>query len=255
MITARVAASVSVILLTVANAGLGREWKDASGERSRSGEFVAYQDGRVVVRLPDGKEASASLKRFCAADQAYVQDLVKGNAGRGAIPAKLAAQTVQARTSGNDGGSAPVTSLAQTAPPEELTPPAGSSSAPEERTGGTSHDKRVFYTHCGTFHIIRGETGIAPIIGTAHYAFPFWWPPSCCGCCCSPCHGPWYLSFLRETRFAGGWLYARDIGTSEVTRWAFAYFNDDGCGHPIWYKKAGSTTWRFYGYASWVHPK
>jgi hypothetical protein len=186
-----------------------------------------------------------------------VRDLVKGKAKRGAIPAKLAAQTVQARTSDNASSSPPVTSLAQTAPPEDLAAPAASSSAPSERTGGTSHEKYVFYADCARFQIIRHETGIQPItpgshpiIGTAHYAFRYPWPPCCC-CCCCPCYGPWYLSFLKERMLStNNVLYAYDIGTSDVIEWSFDL--NSGSGHRIEYRT--KTGWHFYGYSTLKRP-
>jgi hypothetical protein len=254
----RIVASMCLVFLAFGSSAFAREWKDSTGQISRAGDFVDYRDGRVIVRVTGGREMSTALEHFSPADQTYVRDLLKANGKEARVPAKLATQRVEARTANYETGSPPATTLAQTAPPSTAEARTETLPAGDSRTGGTSHDKRVFYAECGTFHIIRGEAGVAPIVGTAHYAFPYWWPNSCCCYCCCPCTGPWYLSFLRETSFSGGWLYAHDIGTSDVTRWAFAYFNDDGCGHPIWYRKMGAGglgPWRFFGYASWTRPK
>src|SRR4051794_23657949 len=59
--------------IAMANVASAREWTDVSGKVSREGEFIAYRDGKVLVRLPDGREASAAMEGFSAADQAYVR--------------------------------------------------------------------------------------------------------------------------------------------------------------------------------------
>src|SRR3954470_22878764 len=117
MSAVRTAVSMCLVFLALSISAVGREWTDSTGQISRAGEFVAYRDGRVVVRLADGREKSTALEQFSAADQAYVRDLTKEKAERAAVPDKLAARTVQARTANYETGSAPATTLAQTAPP------------------------------------------------------------------------------------------------------------------------------------------
>src|SRR4051812_888991 len=98
MSAVRTAVSMCLVYLALSSSAVGREWTDSTGQISRAGEFVTYRDGRVVVRLADGREASAALDHFSAADQAYVRDLADGKVVRAAVPARLAARTVQART-------------------------------------------------------------------------------------------------------------------------------------------------------------
>src|SRR5690348_12161761 len=66
----------AVMAVVVANAIEAREWKDSAGKETREGEFVAFRDGQVYVRLANGHEAAAALEKFCDADQAYVKNLI-----------------------------------------------------------------------------------------------------------------------------------------------------------------------------------
>ena len=84
--------------MALTSVGTAREWRDSSGQHSRDGEFVAYRDGRVIVRLPDGRQASAPLERLSAEDQAYVRNHGKVQTRAASEPAVVASRPVPVRT-------------------------------------------------------------------------------------------------------------------------------------------------------------
>src|SRR3954453_12885486 len=85
MCRVRIVASLCLVVLAFDSSAGAREWKDSTGQISRAGDFVAYRDGRVIVRVADGREMSTALEQFSAADQAYVRRLAEGKAERAPI--------------------------------------------------------------------------------------------------------------------------------------------------------------------------
>jgi SLA1 homology domain 1, SHD1 len=239
-----------MLIIAFVNAAAAREWKDVSGSVSREAEFVAYHDGKVFVRLPNGREASAAMERFSAADQAYVRSVVDVKPsvtpaiavdGNSPVPVRLANYQV---------GAAPPAAATQAAP---ATLPAGDDARAESEMRAKYGEKYVFRTYCSRFHIILHQDGVWPIIGTAHYALHYWSPP-CCGCCC-PCCGPFYLSFLKVTRITYSWIEAEEVGgLSGIKLWRF-WWVPNCCGeYKITYSRNG-TDWYLYEYACRSQPK
>ncbi len=50
-----------------------REWHSADGGRSLLGDAIAYKDGVLLLRAPDGRDLPLKLEQLSAADQAYAQ--------------------------------------------------------------------------------------------------------------------------------------------------------------------------------------
>src|SRR5262245_17219974 len=122
-----------IICVTLTSAATAREWHDSTGQHSRSGDFVALRDGRVIVRLPDGHQASAPLDKLSAEDQAYVRaaDIVRKPLP---APIALASRSVPARTANLQTEALPGVSGEATAPATTSIAPSAEAER-EDRTG------------------------------------------------------------------------------------------------------------------------
>jgi SLA1 homology domain 1, SHD1 len=237
--------------MALVNGAVAREWKEASGSVSREATFVAYRDGKVFVRLPDGREASAAMERFSAADQAYVRSATEVKPSITPAIAVVGKSPVPIQLANYQAGAAPPAALPQ---PAAGSAPADDDARAESEMRAKYGEKYVFRTFCSRFHIILHQDGVWPIIGTAHYALRYWTPP-CCGCCCCPCCGPFYLSFLKVTHITRSWIEAEEVGgVSGIKLWRF-WWVPNCCGeYKITYSRNG-TDWYLYDYACRSQPK
>jgi hypothetical protein len=240
-----------VLFVALANVTAAREWKDVSGKVSREAEFVAFRDGKVFVRLPDGHEAAAAMDQFSAADQMYVRSVADAKPRTPAGASTVSELPVPVRLANYQSGAAPPANMPQAAPGSA---PADTDARAESEMRAKYGEKYVFRTTCARFHIILWQDGVWPIIGTAHYSLRYWSPP-CCGCCYCPCYGPWYLSFLKKTRVTYSWIEAEEVGgLSGIKLWRF-WWLPNGCGdYKITYSRNG-TDWYLHEYASRSQPK
>lgn len=260
MLAKRRAALVSLIVVAITNAAFAREWKDVSGSKSREGQFVAYHDGQVIVRLADGREASAALERFSEADQDYVRSIASAKSASTVASTALAKSSAPVRMANYQTNVAPPANPPQTLPPggpaampSGAGATAGAGDRTEEEIIAKYGDKFVFRTCCGRFHIILCKDA-DPTIGTAHYAFRYWCPP-CCGCCCYPCCGPWYLSFLRKTAITWSYIEAEEFCSAlKIVKWRFWWVPNCCDQYKITYTRNG-TDWYLFDYACRTEPK
>lgn len=69
---------LSVSMLMVGDARAVRTWSDSSGNNKVEAEYVSSRDGKVVLRLDNGKLANISLDKLSEADQKYIETVEAG---------------------------------------------------------------------------------------------------------------------------------------------------------------------------------
>jgi hypothetical protein len=191
------------------------------------------------VRLANGHEATAALERFCDADQAYVKNLVANKQKAMLVNAEVSELPSPVRLANFQPGTTPATGPAT-----------------EAQVAAKYGNKFVFRTFCSRFHIILGQPGVSPIIGTAHYAFEYWTPCCGCCCCCTPCCGPFYLSFLKLTAINWSYFEAEEVGGTnpDIKFWRFWWVPDCCCKYKVEYSKDGNK-WYLYDYCCRTTPR
>jgi len=77
-------AAMAGVLAVAVSPAKARTWTDSTGKHTVEADLVKVEDGKVILKKPDGKLATVSVTRLSKADQEYLASLEKKSEG---IPA------------------------------------------------------------------------------------------------------------------------------------------------------------------------
>ncbi len=103
-----------VLCLALSTTGLRgevRTWTDSTGKFTTKAEYVSYAEGKVALRLTNGKEIQLPLTRLSREDQRYVRELVQKERAEQKAKEEEEAETADQESGGRSSQEEPLDEL------------------------------------------------------------------------------------------------------------------------------------------------